>query len=490
MVLFGLLSGVALGDETLRLRPWPFDPTSLSEPLKVPAAPTLVRPSISGRPKITVRRAMDLEPLRQSVLHTIAELTAYGGHRNRIKVIAVERGQVPLMDVASAVGDEGMLCDGVACRLAMPLFVASGAGLVIEGMDVRMQAETGTFIASQGLMSIRGSSIRAVDRSGPAVYRSAERFRPFIMAGEGSFTEVEDSELRDLGFAGSSAYGLTLTRFNRQDPDLPPPSGVIMNSRVIGLYYGLYTHGAEDLFVLNNRFEKQIQYGIDPHDYSRRLLIAGNIVSDTAKSHGIVLSRGVQDVWIIGNRSLRNAGNGITIDRGSDAVVIQGNRSVANGGDGVAIYESRETYLLDNEIVANGRSGVRVRNGACVTVIGNELLGNADHGLTLYARRPAVGVGRSADERGLETSAVLAANAFGDQGKADLRVRDVDRLVLAGNQIGANQDRISLDMSHPWQRSVEEARKRSSSFAIIASERPPCPVSLPKPFWLPAPGQR
>src|SRR3546814_16913053 len=56
-------------------------------------------------------------------------------------------------------------------------------------------------------------------------------------------------------------------------------------------------------------------YGIDPHDYSRKLIIAFNSAYGAQKKHGIIGSRGVDDSYFIGNLAFGNHGTGMMLDR-------------------------------------------------------------------------------------------------------------------------------------------------------------------------------
>ncbi|MFD2980383.1 NosD domain-containing protein, partial [Klebsiella pneumoniae] len=73
----------------------------------------------------------------------------------------------------------------------------------------------------------------------------------------------------------------------------------------------------QDFVVKDSTYRDNIVYGIDPHDRSHRLIIAGNTVYGTKKKHGIIVSREVNDSWIINNKSFDNKLSGVVIDRNS-----------------------------------------------------------------------------------------------------------------------------------------------------------------------------
>ncbi len=103
------------------------------------------------------------------------------------------------------------------------------------------------------------------------------------------------------------------------------PTGWVLNSRIEDLWYGFYCWEADDIVLRGNTFRDNIKYGIDPHDRSRRLIIAENDVSGTREKHGIIISREVNDSWIIGNRSHGNNLSGIVLDRQCRNTVIANN---------------------------------------------------------------------------------------------------------------------------------------------------------------------
>src|SRR3546814_2641288 len=89
---------------------------------------------------------------------------------------------------------------------------------------------------------------------------------------------------------------------------------------------------------------------------SRRLIIAGNKAHDTKEKHGIIVSREVDDSWIINNQAYDNALSGIVIDRNSVNNVVAHNRVYRNHADGITIYESPKTLIWQNLVSANLRS--------------------------------------------------------------------------------------------------------------------------------------
>jgi poly(beta-D-mannuronate) C5 epimerase len=104
-------------------------------------------------------------------------------------------------------------------------------------------------------------------------------------------------------------------------------------------------------------------------------------VYNTLKKHGIIISRQVNDSWIIGNRSYDNALSGIVLDRQSRNNVVADNISYGNNGDGIGLYESPDNVLWGNRLMNNLRNGIRVRNSTNVALYYNVALLNGTWGI-------------------------------------------------------------------------------------------------------------
>jgi poly(beta-D-mannuronate) C5 epimerase len=115
-------------------------------------------------------------------------------------------------------------------------------------------------------------------------------------------------------------------------------------------------------------------------------VIAGNTAIGTQRRHGIVVSRGVSDSWILENRAVGNAGTGIVLDAASTDNVVAFNLVGANRGDGLSLFESSRNLLWGNLAVANAKSGLRVRNAGAVEVHRNVFVGNGYDGIEAYAK--------------------------------------------------------------------------------------------------------
>lgn len=272
--------------------------------------------------------------------------------------------------------------------LRMPLVIKPGATLHVDAAtrEFRLSEERGAFLVNDGRLFVTDTRLTAWRESenAPARFRRAGEFRPFVNAWGGSRTYIVNSVVTSLGYAASKAYGISLSQYS---PSMHPlmrrgrPTGWLLNSEFHDLWYGFYCYEADDVVVLNNVYRDNIVYGIDPHDRSRRLIIAGNKASGTKKKHGIIISREVNDSWIFNNQSFKNEITGIVIDRSSRRNVVAYNDSFDNLGDGVTIYESPDNLLWGNRVVGNGRHGIRLRNSVDIRQYHNVIVGNGLAGI-------------------------------------------------------------------------------------------------------------
>src|SRR3546814_5253813 len=84
------------------------------------------------------------------------------------------------------------------------------------------------------------------------------------------------------------------------------------------MYFGFYSYEADRVALIGNEYRNNMIYGIDPHDYSRKLIIAFNSAYGAQKKHGIIGSRGVDDSYFIGNLAFGNHGTGLMLDRSEE----------------------------------------------------------------------------------------------------------------------------------------------------------------------------
>lgn len=276
----------------------------------------------------------------------------------------------------------------------LPIVVRPGATLHLDRAtrELRLSQEAGAFLVNDGRLFITGSQVSGWREQGgtPAAWRSAREFRPFIVAWGGSETYVADSVIRSLGYAAAKSYGFSLASVS---PRMPGGRGWVLDSRFIDLWYGFYSDQGEDLVLRGNTYQDCLAYGIAAHDRSRRLIIAENEVFGTRLHHGIDMSRGVGDSWIVNNRSHHNQQSGIVLDHGSANNRLVFNEAYKNQADGIVLAESSHNLLWQNRSTSNARHGIRVRNSEEIGLQDNLLAANGRSGI--YGHAQALAGGRS-----------------------------------------------------------------------------------------------
>lgn len=270
----------------------------------------------------------------------------------------------------------------------LPIDIRQGATLHIghDVKDFRLSFERGAFLVNEGKLFVTGSRIQGWNeaKKAPTWFRDKHEFRPFLVSWGGSETYLIESVVAHLGYAETKSYGVSISQFS---PKVDPitrrarPTGWLLNSEFFDNWYGFYCYEADDVVIRGNNYHDNIKYGIDPHDRSRRLIIAENSASGTKEKHGIIVSREVNDSWIINNKSFENTLSGIVVDRSSANNVVALNQIFRNHSDGITIYESPQTVIWQNLIAANQRHGIRVRNSLDVQLRENVAIGNGLSGV-------------------------------------------------------------------------------------------------------------
>jgi parallel beta-helix repeat protein len=292
--------------------------------------------------------------------------------------------------------------------LRAPLVIGPDATLVISGeefKELRLSQQKSAFIINAGKIYFSDVEVTGFDevRNTAATMPVGDpgiKFRPFILSWSASQTFAANSKFEALGYSAGSAYGFSLSSgpddeiFEAAKP--AAPTGLIVDSSFENLYYGFYAFEAEDVKLVGNEYRDGVIYGLDPHDRSRHLLMAFNSAYGTHKKHGIIISREVDDSYIIGNMSFDNAGTGIMLDRESVGTIVYANSLMNNKGDGFAALESPCALLSNNDVQGNGRIGIKVRNSWDIHIDGNIVRKNGGSGIEAYTDRLEDAVGSEA----------------------------------------------------------------------------------------------
>ena len=265
----------------------------------------------------------------------------------------------------------------------LPIVVGRTGTLEIDGKvkQLRLSEEGGAFLVNDGKLFITDTQVTGwrEQAKGPATFRSPQAFRPFLLSWGGTETYIVNSTLASLGYAKSKSYGVSISQYT---PNLAKrmgraePTGWIIGSQFSDLWYGFYCYETRDFVVKDNTYRDNIVYGIDPHDRSHGLIIAGNSVHGTRKKHGIIVSREVNDSWIFNNKSFDNKLSGVVIDRNSVNNLVAYNQIYRNHTDGITLYESGDNLIWGNKLINNRRHGIRVRNSVNIRLYENVAMAN------------------------------------------------------------------------------------------------------------------
>jgi poly(beta-D-mannuronate) C5 epimerase len=337
----------------------------------------------------------------------------------------------------------------------LPIIVRQGATLHIDKdtKELRLSQEAGAFLVNDGRMFITDTKVTAwrEKENTPAYWRDGKEFRPYFLAWGGTETYVVDSVISSFGYDASKAYGFSISQYS---PGMAPkmkrarPTGWLLNSRFIDMWYGFYCYEADDVVIRGNSYENNIVYGIDPHDRSRRLIIAENEAFGTRKKHGIIVSREVNDSWIFNNKSYDNQLSGIVLDRSSVNNLVAYNETYKNYSDGITLYESSNNLLWQNRSMSNRRHGIRVRNSLGVSLYENILVAN--HLTGIYGHiKDLSGSERNLEEDPYETSVsmrIVGGQMIGN-GSSPISVHSPSKLELYKLTILAPQKASGISFS-------------------------------------------
>lgn len=363
--------------------------------------PEIVRKKISlpaGEAKITVNRLENSRQFLRSIYSKNFLMLA--NKQNQLpQSIFVENGSISIKELSAQLPDTLVKASSGDILVRLPIVIEPDAALVIESGDkVRLSAEMGVFIHNNGLLVVDNAIVEGWEESTSTLSSytgDKSQFRPFIQSYGGSTTYLISSTFNALGHESGGSYGISLTSaspkllgiLNEQarQKAFVPPKGYVVDSEFNDLYFGFYCYGAKDVVVVGNRYNNNIIYGIDPHDYSSNLLIANNTVVGTQR-HGIIISRHVNDSFIVDNVSYGNARTGIMVERESSNNVVAFNEAYDNHGDGITIYESPNNTVYGNRVYDNAEHGIRVRNSTDILIYHNIVLNNKGAGIYFHIR--------------------------------------------------------------------------------------------------------
>jgi poly(beta-D-mannuronate) C5 epimerase len=300
------------------------------------------------------------------------------------QAIFIEDGYMTLQELAKKVPKQYLSETSPGVFLArLPIVVGKNGILEVDKKttELRLSQDAGAFLVNDNLLFMSDTKLTGWSEkaNGPSTFKAPKEFRPFLLSWGGTQTYMFNTKVASLGYNNSKSYGISISQYTpnmKAQMNRPEPTGWIVNSDFSDMWYGFYCYETRDFVVKGSTYHDNIIYGIDPHDRSHGLIIAENTVYGTKKKHGIIVSREVNDSFIINNKSYDNHLSGIVLDRNSVNNLVAYNEIYRNHTDGITLYESADNLLWGNRVFANKRHGIRVRNSTNIKLYENLAIGN------------------------------------------------------------------------------------------------------------------
>ncbi len=397
-------SKLKLFNDRLSVSVSPFDPASVKPPTLPDLAPFTteniikkIRPPAPGR--IVIKPMTNYPEFSEFMEDDAPRRLRLLQHRINPQAIVIESGHYTFTQLYEEIHKEDpeskmiVKLEGNKYLLRMPLGVLIGASLVISDQDtpeLLLSKQANAFLVNAGEMFIVKTTVKGWDevKNGPSKYVDKTDYRPFITSWGGAHLYIASSRIESLGYLKGKSYGVSYsacTSCMKVNPFLPHATGAVVDSYFTDMFYGFYSYEAYDVAIVNNEYDNNVIYAIDPHDRSRRLIIANNKTYGTHYKHGIIVSREVNDSWIFGNHSHNNKGSGIMIDRISRNNVIANNLSEHNEQDGLTYFESQDNISWGNVFRYNKRNGILARNSWGIKSYNDDILMNGGVAVEAYS---------------------------------------------------------------------------------------------------------
>lgn len=178
---------------------------------------------------------------------------------------------------------------------------------------------------------------------------TSDWYNPFVVAADGAVMNATDSRFTKLGWDWNASYGASWVNGS---------TGDVIRSTFDRNYIGGYTSHAEDMLFQSSYFTNNVLYGLDPHTFSKNLLI-DNVTAERNQAHGIIFSDHVTDSVIQNSTSRYNGENGIMLDEQSTNNRVSDNVVASNEGDGLVTADSPDNTFTGNTVEDN-RVGIRI----------------------------------------------------------------------------------------------------------------------------------
>lgn len=334
--------------------------------------------------KVAIKRMMQEDSLKEFIGgdNKMAEWVAR--QHGIPQAIFIEDGYMTLQELAKKVPKQYLSETSPGVYLArLPIVVGKNGILEVDKKttELRLSQDAGAFLVNDNLLFMSDTKLTGWSEkaNGPSTFKAPKEFRPFLLSWGGTQTYMFNTKVASLGYNNSKSYGISISQYTpnmKAQMNRAEPTGWIVNSEFSDMWYGFYCYETRDFVVKGSTYHDNIIYGIDPHDRSHGLIIAENTVYGTKKKHGIIVSREVNDSFIINNKTYDNHLSGIVLDRNSVNNLVAYNEIYRNHTDGITLYESADNLLWGNRVFANKRHGIRVRNSTNIKLYDNLAIGN------------------------------------------------------------------------------------------------------------------
>ncbi len=367
-------------------------------------------------------------------------------------------------------------------QLDADLVIQNGARLTLKGTAVggdvdtlrlrsaagNLKTEVTALTAQYGTITIDHVAVTSWDPAAggpdtnaslPPGATSTDRARAFIRVisyldggtPRESRMDITDSDLGYLGWHAAESYGVSYKGRGCDADNIPACDalnvyGKQLRSRFHHNYFGVYTYNAKDMDFIDNEYDDNIAYGLDPHDDSDHLTITGNHFHHNG-NHGVICSQRCDHLLISGNESDHNGippyvpegdddpsdnqVHGIMIHRGVTDTVIENNdvHDQPNGA-GIAVFDSVGNTVRNNT-VTGARYGLRYSVGTRDTqTTGNVVTGSGQYAVFTYkGSDQPVYTGTS----GRPSDLVFSANTFDGSESNIVKINDAEGVSFTGN---------------------------------------------------------
>ncbi|WP_457565015.1 NosD domain-containing protein [Caminibacter sp.] len=322
-------------------------------------------------------------------------------------------------------------------EITVPIYISPTAKLVINNKKVLLETKPKpVFIMYHGSIYAKNSEFltwniknnsyakREYIPENELLLIGKQTPRPYFLGLSGSYTLFLNNKFTGLGFHSTvGPFGIGIIKYPKKYiinnfslltilNELGAPVGDYIGNTMTKNMMGFYCAHAKNTTLIGNLIYDNKIYDIDPHDYSKHLIIARNITAKALHAHGIVISRGVDYTIIAENMSFNNHSAGIMLDRSSSHNYIFNNFSFLNGYMGLSIQESDNNLIYKNKFIANKIDGAIIRNSLKITLLKNDIKYNLKNGIEVLTKNINDTIYRNfrRDPYHLATSAVLKEN--------------------------------------------------------------------------------